>query len=600
MASDGSFSRGQLKILVIGAGIGGLAAAFCFARQGHKVTLFERQPELTKAGGGVSVRPGASKVLIHWGLESDFSSGSDDYASTILRDLETGRILNRSIATEVSAYPDWGCSRQTVLHILYEHARRAGVEIKLGCPVKRVDDNPRSASLELDDGTVLSADVIFVADGVRSKLRSQVLSDLQSSVEPTITDVSLYTVKVPVAEARQDPDFMELCQDTNLNVAFSKGTFVVFRMHSKNIDEQPYVSGLFGVEGQTDQKSLWDEHGDIEHVRRVFSNANRGLHALLRHGTSCDRWKVTEVPDLPRWTSKHGRILLIGDSAHGMHPNAAQGLSQIIEDIGSLEVLFDERYRDRFPVSTLTGAWENIRKPRVERIKKYAEANTTMFLGKPSASQPRNRKIGPNPEEAEVRSFKDVIPNMSAPFSSASFYKWAYDHDVFAELTLLTLIAAAAAIPLPPVELAPYIFRLLETEETGHPPDGSPRFLEAHSTESIRSTSKSHDKRFVDVGPTIPVCDWVRDELPYSGCEPREQFGGTCNGPSCMDFNETIGAMQCELNPGWCAYLDDTCWKPCEGQVAARDFIDFLQGADKVFWDVVNAEGEIIRDTIDG
>ena len=143
---------------------------------------------------------------------------------------------------------------------------------------------------------------------------------------------------------------------------------------------------------------------------------------------------MTEVPDLARWTSKNGRILLIGDSAHGMHPNAAQGLSQIIEDIGALEVLFSDHYRNQLPIRDLTQAWEDIRKSRVERIKKYAEANTTMFLGKPSASQPRNRKIGPSPKAAEVRSFKDVVPDMFAPFSSAQFYKWAYDHDVVSEV----------------------------------------------------------------------------------------------------------------------------------------------------------------------
>ena len=259
MPSSEGHSPGKLRIIVVGAGIGGLAAAFCFARQGHQVSLFERQPELSKAGGGVSVRPGASKVLISWGLEQDFDDVGDDYASTILRDLETGEILNGSIATEVSSFPDWGCSRQTVLHILYNHARRARVEIKLGCQVKDVYDNAQSASLALEDGTIISADLIFAADGIRSKSRSQILSDTQSHTDPTITDVSLYTVKVPVTDARNDPDILPLCQDTNLNVAFGPGAFVVFRMHAKNEDKMGSLSCLFGIEGHTDQRSLWDE-----------------------------------------------------------------------------------------------------------------------------------------------------------------------------------------------------------------------------------------------------------------------------------------------------------------------------------------------------
>lgn len=66
------------------------------------------------------------------------------------------------------------------------------------------------------------------------------------------------------------------------------------------------------------------QNGDIEYVRRVFSELDPSLKAYLALALGCSRWKLSEVPDLPRWVSEGGRIVLLGDAAHGMLPSAAQ------------------------------------------------------------------------------------------------------------------------------------------------------------------------------------------------------------------------------------------------------------------------------------
>lgn len=66
------------------------------------------------------------------------------------------------------------------------------------------------------------------------------------------------------------------------------------------------------------------QDGDIEFVRSQFQDSCPSLSAVLQIATTCDRWKIAEMPDLPRWTSKNGRAILLGDSAHAMEPNAAQ------------------------------------------------------------------------------------------------------------------------------------------------------------------------------------------------------------------------------------------------------------------------------------
>lgn len=64
--------------------------------------------------------------------------------------------------------------------------------------------------------------------------------------------------------------------------------------------------------------------GDIVFVRQRFEGICPPLSAVLNLATECDRWKIAQMPNLPRWTSKTGRTILLGDSAHAMEPNAAQ------------------------------------------------------------------------------------------------------------------------------------------------------------------------------------------------------------------------------------------------------------------------------------
>lgn len=74
----------------------------------------------------------------------------------------------------------------------------------------------------------------------------------------------------------------------------------------------------------SDRLTTITKDGDIAFVRQRFEGICPSLSAVLKLASKCDRWKIAEMPNLPRWTSKAGRTILLGDSAHAMEPNAAQ------------------------------------------------------------------------------------------------------------------------------------------------------------------------------------------------------------------------------------------------------------------------------------
>jgi salicylate hydroxylase len=104
-----------------------------------------------------------------------------------------------------------------------------------------------------------------------------------------------------------------------------------------------------------------------------------------------------------------------------MHPNAAQGYSQIVEDIGMLHALLSQAPKDA-SVAQITKVWQDLRKPRVDRIKSFAKWNTKAFNGE---SNTLNKSTHAN----STISLKSVTPNMNAEFYTSAFLKWALDYD---------------------------------------------------------------------------------------------------------------------------------------------------------------------------
>ncbi|KAE8422221.1 hypothetical protein BDV36DRAFT_291399 [Aspergillus pseudocaelatus] len=385
------------------------------------IQVFEKRGNLSPKGSGLMIRPGASRILQSWGLGDAIEQVADTCLPFSIRDLKTGKDKIRTLPTSLTKYPDWGIHRPILQDIFYQHAMKVGAEITFNSVVEDFSDEPNeSPSLQFRGGKTIAGDFILIADGIRSRLRAKVLFDISAGwlVDPQVNDSVFYGVTVPQKELQSDSDAVVLLQQVEPCVWAGDERFVVGRKPRKS----EFWSGLFGLKHDDGQASMWNEDGDIVFVRKRFEGICPSLSAVLKLATKCDRWKIAQMPNLPRWTSRTGRTILLGDSAHAMEPNAAQGLSQIIEDIRVLQILLLSL--PGLDVSVISRFWEDIRKPRVERIKSYAAWNTRRFLGHKDRAASHQKYA-----DADWESIKDIEPDSAADFTSPAFFKWAHDYD---------------------------------------------------------------------------------------------------------------------------------------------------------------------------
>ena len=212
-----------LNIIIVGAGIGGLASAHTLAHAGHRITLLESASALSDVGAGIQVSPNATRLLHHWGLGQALAAVAVEPTAIVFRRYDTGaRVGYARWGTRVvedHGLPYYNIHRGDYQAMLLRLAHAApGVRIRLNAAVRDVQPDPSvqgGPSVTLASGEVLHADVIIGADGVKSIVQKAVtgLDD-----EPMPTGDAAYRAIIPTDLMLQDADLRQFVENPEMTV----------------------------------------------------------------------------------------------------------------------------------------------------------------------------------------------------------------------------------------------------------------------------------------------------------------------------------------------------------------------------------------------
>ena len=131
---------GISNAIVIGGGIGGLAAAAALSRRGMAVTLLEQAPAITEVGAGLQISPNGIAVLRAMGLDAKLTERAAVRGqAVVLQDYKAGaRVARLDLMRGQGAYPYMFVHRADLVDILLGAAKRGNVTVELGAEVAEV------------------------------------------------------------------------------------------------------------------------------------------------------------------------------------------------------------------------------------------------------------------------------------------------------------------------------------------------------------------------------------------------------------------------------------------------------------------------------
>ncbi len=317
------------KMLIVGGGMGGLAAALACGRAGAQVALYERATEFSEVGAGIQLGPNAMRALYGLGLKEALGQVVALPGRLLVRSALSGSMLGQLQLGE-AAEQRYGAPYATIhradLHGLLVQAlrQRADVELNLNSHVVAVLQSPSDVSLQLADESRVTGDVLVAADGGFSSLRQQLLAD--GSPQPT--GHLAYRAMV-----KQD-DLPAPLRSQQVSIWLGPRLHVV----QYPVRAGAWLNVVAIVHGSPQgDMSNWDHSANAQDLRRALAATCAPLNALIG---AIDHWRLWPLSIRPPMTGAHqhaiGRVALLGDAAHPMLPYLAQGAAMAIEDAVAL------------------------------------------------------------------------------------------------------------------------------------------------------------------------------------------------------------------------------------------------------------------------
>ncbi len=357
-AGDGIWRKPDARIAIIGAGLGGCAAAALLQQLGYRPQVYEQSGEITRLGAGIHLSPNVTRILRRIGVLDRLLAAGSRPRAWVSRDWDTGRVtleyLLADRAEEKFGAPYLTVHRGDLALALVSAVRPESLH--LGKRMVDLEQRSGGTVLCFEDGSRIHADVVIGADGVHSKIR-EVLFGVEA---PIYTGHVAHRAIIPVSRYRG-----HVFGDSTK--WWSPESHIVVYYITRERSHIYFVTGCPEPDWCHDD---WVYEGDPSELRRHFQGYHDEVQMLLSQCDQVLNWAMLERRPFEVWHA--GPIVMLGDACHPMKPHMGQGGAMAIEDAAMLARCIGES-GDDFP--SASRLYTANRRERTAKVQHYSHHN---------------------------------------------------------------------------------------------------------------------------------------------------------------------------------------------------------------------------------
>jgi len=332
-------SDGTVRVVVVGGGIGGLAAALSLARLGIAVNLLEQSTEIAEIGAGLQLAPNAFAALDALGIGEGVRRRSVFTERLVMMDAVD--------ASEVASFPvgedfrkrfgnPYAVSHRADLHksILETVEKTPSITLYTSTKVVDLVVGDKDVAVTDQNGETYRGAAVIGCDGIKSVLRDKLIGD-----EVRVSGHVVYRAVVPREDMPEDLRW-------NAPAIWCGPNYHLVHYPLRGSEQFNLVVTFHSRERET-----WGvREGSKEEVLSYFDGIHHRPRALLDKPKSWRRWSTADRHPVAAWGK--GRATLLGDAAHPMLQYLAQGACMALEDAVTLgkameacELYFEAAFR---------------------------------------------------------------------------------------------------------------------------------------------------------------------------------------------------------------------------------------------------------------
>lgn len=395
-----------MKVIIIGGGIGGAAAALAMVRQGLDVTVLEQAKAMSEVGAGLQVGANGSRVLRQLGVLDEFRKRAVHAQSYRIVHFETGEIIHDhplgSTSEDHYGEPAFEAHRADLLDVMVQALPRDVVRTNARC--MGIEHTSNGVIVSLENGENLHADVVIGADGVHSMVRRSLFGE----EEPVFSGTAAWRSLIPGDKVKA------LGFEERFHGWRGAGRIAIgYWVRSENL----FNFAAF-VPASELRRESWSQRGDHQDLKDALSGCEPLLAKLVDVASENFITAMYYRRPLDTWTK--GRVTLLGDAAHAMLPYMAQGAVQSMEDGLVLAGCLAKVQSQGLTIEQALVEYEARRRPRTTRVQHNVLGLREFWF----ATDPVKRLAGMRRMQAQDR--MDPL--------AESQWSWVYHYDALKEV----------------------------------------------------------------------------------------------------------------------------------------------------------------------